>query len=189
MVEQGVEDDTIYRVVLNHEEQYSIWPRDRDCPLGWKDAGKTGTRAECLAYIEQVWTDMRPLSLRREMEMLAENPELQEAAVGEPRPGDPRDDLLAWLSQGDHPVEVTARSAEQFLERIASGYVNIRFTGTRGGTELGIKLDAGTGIERRKGEVHIVGDLTLNYRPVRVTADVALETLKGFGRLQLIPEQ
>ena len=56
---------TIYKVVVNHEEQYSIWPADRENPLGWRDVGKSGPKAECLAYIEEVWTDMRPLSLRQ----------------------------------------------------------------------------------------------------------------------------
>ncbi len=62
------EDTTVYKVVVNHEEQYSIWPADRENPLGWRDAGKTGLKAECLAYVKEVWTDMRPLSLRRKME-------------------------------------------------------------------------------------------------------------------------
>ena len=62
------EDTTIYTVVVNHEEQYSIWPADRDLPLGWRDAGKSGPKADCLAYIKDVWTDMRPLSLRKKME-------------------------------------------------------------------------------------------------------------------------
>jgi MbtH protein len=62
------EDLTIYKVVVNHEEQYSIWPADRENALGWNDAGKTGPKAECLAYIKEVWTDMRPLSLRKKME-------------------------------------------------------------------------------------------------------------------------
>ncbi len=62
------EDTTIYKVVVNHEEQYSIWPADRENALGWNDAGKSGTRDECLAYIKEVWTDMRPLSLRQKME-------------------------------------------------------------------------------------------------------------------------
>jgi len=53
-----------FTVVVNHEEQYSLWPADRPNPPGWSDTGKTGAREECLAYIEQVWTDMRPLSLR-----------------------------------------------------------------------------------------------------------------------------
>jgi MbtH protein len=66
------EDKTIYKVVLNHEEQYSIWPAYRENPLGWRDAGKSGPKAECLAYIKEVWTDMRPLSLRQRMEELAQ---------------------------------------------------------------------------------------------------------------------
>lgn len=62
------DDDTTYQVVINHEEQYSIWPVDREVPLGWKPVGKEGTKQECLDYIEEVWTDMRPLSLRKKME-------------------------------------------------------------------------------------------------------------------------
>lgn len=58
------EENDLYKVVINHEEQYSIWPAQRDNPLGWRDAGKAGSRAECLDYIEEVWVDMRPLSLR-----------------------------------------------------------------------------------------------------------------------------
>ena len=61
-------DSQIYKVVINHEEQYSIWPVDRETPRGWKDVGKQGTRQECLDYIEEVWTDMRPLSLRKKMQ-------------------------------------------------------------------------------------------------------------------------
>jgi MbtH protein len=57
-----------YQVVVNGEEQYSIWPAGRENALGWNDAGKSGRKAECLAYIEEVWTDMRPLSLRKQME-------------------------------------------------------------------------------------------------------------------------
>ena len=62
------EDTTIYQAVVNDEEQYSIWPADRELPLGWKAAGKTGLKPEVLAWIEEVWTDMRPLSLRKKME-------------------------------------------------------------------------------------------------------------------------
>ena len=61
------EDRTIYKVVVNHEQQYSIYPAGRANPLGWNDAGKTGLKSECLAYINEVWTDMRPLSLRLRM--------------------------------------------------------------------------------------------------------------------------
>lgn len=60
-----------YLVVVNHEEQYSLWPATRELPSGWRAAGKEGTREECLAHIEEIWTDMRPLSLRKKMEEAA----------------------------------------------------------------------------------------------------------------------
>jgi MbtH protein len=59
------ETELVYRVVVNGEGQYSIWLADCDIPLGWADAGKTGVKSDCLAHIESVWTDMRPLSLRK----------------------------------------------------------------------------------------------------------------------------
>ena len=60
-----MEDTVEYKVVVNHEEQYSIWPAQRENALGWRDAGTTGSKEICLAYIKDVWTDMRPLSLRQ----------------------------------------------------------------------------------------------------------------------------
>ncbi len=57
-----------YLVVVNHEEQYSIWPDYKAIPGGWRTVGKTGNKDECLAYIKEVWTDMRPLSLRKLMD-------------------------------------------------------------------------------------------------------------------------
>ena len=59
-------DETLYRVVLNDEEQYSIWPQYKEVPKGWREAGREGRKAECLAYIAEVWIDMRPKSLRDE---------------------------------------------------------------------------------------------------------------------------
>jgi len=61
------EDTREYAVVINHEEQYSIWPAGRDLPNGWTEVGFRGLKRECLEHIEQVWTDMRPLSLRKAM--------------------------------------------------------------------------------------------------------------------------
>ncbi len=71
------EDSRIYKVVMNHEEQYSIWPADRENAPGWRDTGKSGTKAECLAYIKEVWTDMRPLSLGKQMEESTRKSELK----------------------------------------------------------------------------------------------------------------
>lgn len=71
MESESSDDETIYKVVGNHEDQYSIWPAHRENALGWRDIGKQGSKAECLAYIDEVWTDMRPLSLRKAMEAAA----------------------------------------------------------------------------------------------------------------------
>lgn len=73
-------DDTVFHVVVNHEEQYSIWPDYKEIPEGWTAVGRTGPKAECLAYIAQVWTDMRPLSLRRHMDGLAADATQADAA-------------------------------------------------------------------------------------------------------------
>ncbi len=62
------EDRRTYKVVINHEEQYSIWPATRENPTGWNDTAKIGTLGDCKAYINEVWTDMRPRSLREEMD-------------------------------------------------------------------------------------------------------------------------
>ena len=60
-------DDRMYKVVVNDEEQYSIWPAERENAAGWRDEGTSGSREECLSHIESVWTDMRPRSLRERM--------------------------------------------------------------------------------------------------------------------------
>ena len=65
------EDTTMYNVVINHEEQYSIWPAHKENPAGWTTVGAPCRKSECLARIEEIWTDMRPVSLRKKMEEAA----------------------------------------------------------------------------------------------------------------------
>ena len=67
----------IYKVVVNEEEQYSIWPLEHDAPNGWREVGKSGPKSECLAYIRDVWIDMRPLSLRKQMQERERRDELR----------------------------------------------------------------------------------------------------------------
>jgi MbtH protein len=67
MNDEHAESTQAFKVVVNHEGQYSLWPADRENPAGWADAGKSGPKEECLAFVEEVWTDMRPLSLRKRM--------------------------------------------------------------------------------------------------------------------------
>lgn len=190
-----MEDRTIYKVVVNHEEQYSIWAADRENPLGWKDVGKTGLKAECLAYIKEVWTDMRPLSLRKRMEEMARRKTEAPAAdmtSDEPSPQPKGDDLVQRLSQGKHPVEVSLKAekgAQAFKDRIDRGYVHIKFTDTKGGTELGVKLDPDAvsldkaDFNGQMGIAHLEGSLTLNFVKVRCIADIDLKTLTGQGHL------
>jgi MbtH protein len=61
------DDTTTYQVLRNDEEQYSLWPLTLDIPAGWQAVGKQGTKAECMSYVDEVWTDMRPRSLREQM--------------------------------------------------------------------------------------------------------------------------
>jgi uncharacterized protein YbdZ (MbtH family) len=189
MYDPDREDTTIYKVVVNHEEQYSIWPSYKEIPLGWKDVGKSGLKPECLAYIKDVWTDMRPLSLRKRMAELAKNP----PPPLSPDPNRPREkSLVERLCEGDHPVEASLRpekTAKALKDRIDMGYVHIKFTETRGGTELGVRLDRSAidlnqaDFENQTGKAHLEGELTLDYVKVRCIADIDLRTLSGEGHL------
>jgi uncharacterized protein YbdZ (MbtH family) len=184
------EDTTIYKVVVNHEEQYSIWPDYKEMPLGWKDVGKSGLKPECLAYIKEVWTDMRPLSLRKKMEEMAKNPPPPPPPPDLNRPREKT--LVEKLCEGDHRVEASLRpekTAKALKDRIDMGYVHIKFTETKGGTELGVRLDrdildlSHADFENRSGAVHLEGELTLDFVKVRCIADIDLKTLAGKGRL------
>ena len=193
------EDLTTYKVVVNHEEQYSIWPVDRGNPLGWEDRGPSGPKAECLAYINEVWTNMQPLSLSKHMEEVAR----QQAENPPPPPPSPSteppkpDELVMRLATGDHPVEVglqPEKTAEAFKAAIDRGYVYIKFTDTKGGTELGVRLDTQASdwsqadFSKATGSVHVEGTLTLNYVKVRCLTDLELQTLTGTGHLQILSE-
>ncbi|GAB1540310.1 hypothetical protein NUACC21_29790 [Scytonema sp. NUACC21] len=102
-------------------------------------------------------------------------------------------ELVQRLSQGEHPVEASLRpkkTATALKECIDRGYVHIKFTNTKGGTDLGVRLHPEASnfneadFENQKGQVHIVGDLTLNYVKVRCIADIDLATLEGQGHLE-----
>jgi MbtH protein len=67
MTDERDEERLVYKAVVNDEEQYSIWPASRETPRGWRETGVSGSKAECLAYIEKTWVDMRPRSLRERL--------------------------------------------------------------------------------------------------------------------------
>ena len=106
-------------------------------------------------------------------------------------------ELVQRLSQGDHPVEASLRpekTATALKENIDRGYVHIKFTDTQGGTDLGVRLDQAASnwgeanFEQQTGQVHLVGDLTLNYIKVQCIADIDLATLAGKGHLDPVGE-
>jgi MbtH protein len=78
MATEDNDDKTVYLVLVNEEEQYSLWPKDNAVPNGWKVV-KEGTRAECGKYVNEVWTDMRPLSLRKHMEEFQKKQQQQQS--------------------------------------------------------------------------------------------------------------
>ena len=107
------------------------------------------------------------------------------------------DELVQRLSQGEHPVTVGGPkpSLEELKKRVGEmGYVFIKFTGTRGGTDLGVRVDkdatdlSKANFEQGSGVVHVEGTLTLNYVRVRCVADINLETLDGTGHLVALEE-
>jgi uncharacterized protein YbdZ (MbtH family) len=173
-----------YQVVRNDEEQHSIWPEQRPLPDGWHQVGFAGGKDACLAHIEQVWTDMRPLSLRRAM---AAAPALP---AGEPADDGP--DLLTRLSTDEHPVQVVLRpraDPARLRDAIDARYVHLRFSGTNGGTELGVRLTPETDasaadFEAGTGTVTLVGTLTLDFRAATCRALVDVGTLAGRGSLR-----
>ncbi len=124
------------------------------------------------------------------MEEMAKNPP---PPPPPPDPNRPREkSLVEKLCEGDHPVEASLRpekTAKALKDRIDMGYVHIKFTETRGGTELGVRLDRDTldlsqaDFESQTGKVHLEGNLTLDYVKVRCIADIDLKTLAGKGRL------
>lgn len=187
------EDATVYKVVINHEEQYSIWPESSENPRGWTSVGVIGSKAECLSYIEAAWTDMRPLSLRKAMEQMEQMEHVE--APPEPAPPAPVEDSLpVRLSRGPQPVELglrPERTIAALIRQIETGYVHVRFTGTRGGTELTFPLEPGSAdrikeqIARDEGPLRLSGHLTLDYVPVRCVADIDLSTLTGTGTLEM----
>lgn len=174
-------DPNTYVVVINDEEQYSIWRADRAIPAGWRDEGTRGDKTACLEHIGRVWTDMRPLSIRRAAEA---SPPAAAAPTGNPpaRSADSKNELVARL-ESEQPIVLVGRphaSVAELNAQLSRGAVVVAFERT--GTELCIKL-AGNAAERPDGRVALEGALVLNYNRVRFVGELDRETLRGAGRL------
>jgi len=187
------DDNRTYKVVVNHEEQYSIWPHDKANPLGWKDEGTVGSKKDCLQHIDATWTDMRPLSLRAQMDAVQRDGKQDSAAeirVSHQNEADSTPDLVTRLSSGTHPVAATRyKSTQELAEALSRGFVFVKFTGTRGGTELGLKLDpekSAFDLAHPSGKIQLFGPLTLDGVRVECVVKLDVQTREGTGALRRI---
>jgi MbtH protein len=163
------DEDATFRVVVNHEEQHSIWPEALgDPPDGWRTVGVEGPKADCLAWIDEHWTDLRPASLRR---ALAEDRAPEPASI----PSAPAATLVdRLLAGGPHPVQLVGDGAE--LSAAGNRAVRLRLPATRGGTVLGGRVEEA----RRVGdEQRLVVRTHLDGATLLVTADLHPTTLDG----------
>jgi uncharacterized protein YbdZ (MbtH family) len=181
-----------HRVVVNGEEQYSIWPVTREIPSGWVDSGVIGDKAHCLRYIDETWTDMRPLSLRQWMAESAEQP-IEIPAESQP----PYKSLAERLSGSGHPVAVAGASAHdpsRLNEEISRGHIRVCFTETAGGTELALRFNpsavdwSGEESGPAKRRAMLSSELTLDGVRVRCAVDINLADGKGKGSLTILGE-
>ena len=183
------DEDGRFYVLVNDEDQHSLWPTFSEVPAGWRVVFGEDSRKACLEYVEANWTDMRPKSLR---ERLAAGLGTVETAPEEDE-GDP---LVQRLSAGSHPVVVAgvgdrgdAEAIERFRQRMERGHVNVLFTGTRGGTELSLRFDPQSvdrsrcDFARRSGNLALAAELNLDGVDVRCEVDLSLAELAGTGRL------
>lgn len=201
-MKSDTEESLKFIVVFNQEEQYSIWPCFKPVPSGWKEAGFSGIKEDCLAYIKEVWKDMRPLSLRKKMaereakmkEAEASSLALYSTAQDSIKKVPSISPIVSYLSQGNHPVTTfpTNKTSLEFKESLNRNYIHLTFNDTQGNTCLGIKLDPqytrldGVDFEKPSGKVHVEGSLILDYVRVRCIADINLKTLEGTGHLEIL---
>jgi uncharacterized protein YbdZ (MbtH family) len=188
------ENSTVYKVVANDNEQYSIWPTHRSTPSGWHDVGAVGSKEFCLAFVTKIWTDMLFYSLKNRINEMACG--LTELAILAEMSNDSRDaddqGLLERFSKPDQPVEVILeadKTAHALMTCIGNGYMHMKFIDARGEVELGVILDREAveihtaDFENQKGVVHLEGGLIINCQRIRCIADINLETLTGRGYL------
>jgi MbtH protein len=163
-------------VVVNDEEQYSIWPDGRPLPFGWRPAGCQGLRSDCLAWIERVWTDMRPRSLRERMAADAAHMPLP---LGEAEaPIEPT--LIDRLCVGEHRAQLELFDGT-LDERLDGGLLHICFLETRGRTTVGVEVER---CDVTHGTLDLDGTLTLDFVPLHCRGRFDMTTLEGVASLE-----
>lgn len=180
-------DNLIYSIVVNSEEQYSIWPNFKSLPKGWSKTGFEGPKESCLSHIQEIWKDMRPLSLRKKMEERKQEWDNQKkeilAAPSKPQ----MSETVAFLSTGFHPLTTrpSINTVEELNDSIQKGIVHLTFTDTRGKTCLAVKVDPQKVLDPEKGILVLEGKLVLDMIPVRCLAEIHLPRMEGRGRLEI----
>lgn len=124
MAQDDTEDNRVHIVIVNSEEQYSVWLADRETPRGWTKTDFKGKKSECLAYIEKVWTDMRPLSLRKKMEadglIEAQTPKPPEPIKPEPVPDTPKPEKTVPAKPAPPEEEIEPEAVGIFVANLST---------------------------------------------------------------------
>lgn len=171
MRDQVMSEDQDWNVVVNDEEQYSIWPCERELPPGWREAGFRGLRTACLEWIEREWTDMRPRSLRERMAADAAKP--PETPQEPARPAGPS--LVDRLCAQEQSAYLELYGGTLAI-RLEQGLVHVCLPDTRGGTTLGVSLVN----HQVTGEsIQFLGTLSLDFVTLRCHGQFDLSSNKG----------
>ncbi|WP_079978231.1 MbtH family protein [Parachlamydia acanthamoebae] len=182
------EMDITYQVVMNSEEQYSIWPTYKEVPQGWNNVGKQGTKQECLDFISNTWVDMRPLSVRKWLEENGEkiaahrlkitgdlNKENSTKKFSSP--------TVEFLCERKQVVCILEKSPIDFQNSINKGFVYFNFPNTKGGTSVRVRID--NAVADSSDSMHLEGSFILDYVHLKCIAEVSLSNLKGSAFLHI----
>jgi uncharacterized protein YbdZ (MbtH family) len=188
------EEDSLYHVVVNEEEQYSIWPAFKVIPKGWQPVGVCATKESCLAHIKEIWVDMRPLSLRKKISEGAKEKTEEKIISGSKEVA--HRSIVDFLTEGVHPVSLkpTNKNGFELEDSLKRQFVHFTFADTQGKTTVGIKIDPqktvlnSVDFEHQLGTIHMEGTFILDYVLLKCGMDIDLVTLEGEGRVEILEE-
>jgi uncharacterized protein YbdZ (MbtH family) len=179
MPDEQDDDPMRYVVVMNDEEQYSIWPEGRDLPLGWATDGFSGLKQACLEHINEVWQDMRPLSLRRWMEN-PPDPEPMPALFDDTEPT-----LVERLTAGPQRITWTNRGGQDSIAAaLGRGLILLVCPDTRGPAELAVAVPP----TPTPDPARFTGYLTLDWEDLSLTGQLDPATGEGTAVLSRVRE-
>ncbi len=189
-------EELAYTVVVNVEEQYSIWPSFKKVPEGWSEVGFTGKKQDCLSHIKEIWKDMRPLSLRKKMEEQKNswNERRKQAISTQPTICPEASSTVEFLTKGVQSIsaKLAGHGVASFHNSLVREYIHLTFTGTRGQTCIGIKIDPqktefkNVDFEKGVGLVKVEGNFILDFVKLKCCAEIDLQDLSGTAQLEIV---